>query len=66
MLRGKLREQGGFDMIFQRFGLICLGSALFGIWFALLVQEGRADRSAGLIPSACQGAFHPACPAHGL
>jgi hypothetical protein len=52
-------------MIFQRFGLICLGSALFGIWFAVLVQEGRADRSASLPHPACRSTFHPACATRG-
>jgi hypothetical protein len=48
-------------MVFQRFGLICLGSMLFGIGFAILVEEGRADRAAGSQRAACSTSFHPAC-----
>jgi hypothetical protein len=47
-------------MVFQRFGMICLVSMLFGVWFALLVLEGRADRSLKITAS-CSTAFHPAC-----
>jgi hypothetical protein len=47
-------------MVFQRFGMICLISMVFGIWFALLVQDTKADRAFRSV-APCPIAFHPAC-----
>jgi hypothetical protein len=47
-------------MVFQRFGMICLISMVFGVWFALLVQDTKAER-AHRTATTCSVAFHPAC-----
>jgi hypothetical protein len=49
------------EVVFQRFSLICLVSMLFGVWFALLVQDTHAERAAYAQAIGCNASFHPAC-----
>jgi hypothetical protein len=46
-------------MVFERFGIVCLLSMLFGVVFAILVQESHASREDRT--TACPVQFHPAC-----
>lgn len=48
-------------MVFERFGMVCLVSMLFGVMFAVIVQESRAGRPEFGRERPCAASFHPAC-----